>query len=298
MLEVSVGKKTRIEYLLEDNLPTLDGDAAQLGQIVMNLVINAAEAIGANGGLVAIRTGTVWCDSHMFESMWLQEVLQEGRYVFVEVSDTGCGMDRQTLDRIFDPFFTTKFTGRGLGLAAVLGIVRGHRGAIAVCSHPGEGTTFRVLFPSGHLTSVPRALPGQAEGALDAHGLILLVDDEETVRMLGRRVLERIGFEVITAQDGLEAVELFRAHRDRVRLVLLDLMMPRLDGQEALTALRAIDPDVKVILCSGYNAEDVTPRFEEARISGFLQKPYDVAALSDAIRHALHVPVTLQPPAG
>lgn len=287
MLEVSVSKKVSILYALEEGLKTLDGDVAQIGQIVMNLVINAAEAIGDEVGTITIQTGTIWCDAGMLVSMWMNEPLPEGEYVYFEVRDTGCGMAPETLSRIFDPFFTTKFTGRGLGLAAVLGIVRGHHGTIDVCSEKGYGTTFRVLFPVGRLVSKVRPAKVVEKGQPFGHGTILLVDDEEPVRDLGKKLIERLGFSALVASDGLDAIAVFRKHQAEIRCVLMDLTMPQVDGQQAMMELRKLDPGVKVIICSGYTEEDVSMRFADWNVSGFLQKPYTFEVLATQLEATL-----------
>ncbi|MCX7013742.1 MAG: response regulator, partial [Candidatus Sumerlaeota bacterium] len=208
-------------------------------------------------------------------------------YVYLGVRDTGCGIDKQIQARIFDPFFTTKFPGRGLGLAAVLGIVRGHRGAIKVYSEPGKGTTFKVLFPAA--TSPAERLEKQTERrtAWRGSGTILLVDDEETVRALGKKMLERLGFDVLTASDGREALQVYAARRDDIVCVMLDLTMPHLDGDATFRALRRIRQDVKVIMTSGYNEEEVTQRFMGRGLMGFLQKPYQLSALMSRMRECL-----------
>ncbi|MEI6563960.1 MAG: ATP-binding protein [bacterium] len=287
ILKVSLGKKIRIEYDLESGLPPVDGDSTQLQQVLMNLVINAAEAIGHDTGSITLRTGTIQCDKGMFANMWLKEDLPEGRYILVEVADTGCGMDEETLKRIFDPFFTTKFTGRGLGLAAVLGIVRGHHGALDVSSQAGLGTTFRVFFPEG------RHPPGREDSSVPVKvdwkgaGAILLVDDEEPIQRLGRKLLEQIGFTVIVAGNGKEAVEVFRQKHDLIRCVLMDVTMPKLDGKEALDEILKIDPKAKVILSSGYPEDNVAGRFQDWKMTGFLSKPYKFQTLVAHLRSAL-----------
>jgi CheY-like chemotaxis protein len=207
------------------------------------------------------------------QSLWRAsgEPLAPGRYVSLEVRDDGPGMDAETVDRIFEPFFTTKFTGRGLGLAAVLGVVRGHRGALSVESAPGRGTVFRILFaPSGQPPAAGAALPHPGRRG----ATVLLVDDEEAVREMIGEVLESEGFEVLKAEDGSRGVALFREKRDRVDVVLLDLSMPGLSGEETYRRLREIDPGVRVILSSGYDHDEARGRFGAARPAGFIQKPY------------------------
>jgi signal transduction histidine kinase/CheY-like chemotaxis protein len=280
MLEVSVSKKVTFIYNLEESLKTLDGDSAQIGQIVMNLVINAAEAIGEEAGVITLQSGTIWCDSGMLVSMWMHDKLPEGEYVYLDVQDTGAGMDPGTLSRIFDPFFTTKFTGRGLGLAAVLGIVRAHRGLIDVCSEKGCGTTFRVLFPVGKMAAKKTTSSHVAAESAPQGGLILLVDDEEAVRSLGLKFIERMGYKAIVASDGLDAIVKFRERQGEIRCVLLDLMMPKYDGHETLVELRKLNSEVKVIMCSGYTEEDVSTRFADWKVAGFIEKPYSYETLS------------------
>jgi len=291
LLDVSISKKALLRYNFASGLPAVMADASQIRQIVMNLIVNASEALEEKSGAIVITTGVMQCDRDYLKSMHLDEDLPDGLYVYFEVSDTGCGMDAETRDRIFDPFFTTKFTGRGLGLAAVLGIVRGHNGAIKVYSEPGRGTTFKVLLPAVETPAAcghePHAVTG---GAWRGSGTILLVDDEPTVRALGTRILQRAGFEVITARDGREAVDLFRAQPDTIVCVLLDLTMPRLGGEDAYRELRRIRPDVCVVLSSGYNEQEVSQRFAGKKLAGFIQKPYRAAVLLETIRRALESP--------
>ncbi|HAS84119.1 MAG TPA: histidine kinase, partial [Verrucomicrobia bacterium] len=195
-----------------------------------------------------------------------------------EVSDTGCGMDTQTIARIFEPFFTTKFTGRGLGLSAVMGIVRAHEGALRVYSEPGKGTTFKVMFPV-----VEEAKEKQDEEGVSTHwrgsGTVLLVDDEETIRAIGSKQLRHLGLDVLTAEDGRQAVAIYRERRADIDLVLLDLIMPHMNGEEAYRELRQIAPDVRVILASGYSESDIASRFAGKGLAGCLQKPYTLTNL-------------------
>ena len=282
MLEVSISKKVALQFRPEIALPRILADPTQLQQVVMNLTINASEAVGEASGLIAIRTGSKVCGSGYFKDDSPDATLPAGNYVFLEVSDTGCGMDRDTQRRIFEPFFTTKFTGRGLGMAAILGIIRGHRGAIKVYSEPGQGSTFRVYFPaSGHQRG-PEVVKG-VEEHWSGSGTVLLVDDEESVRNVGTAMLRNLGFAVLCAADGREALAVFRERREEISLVLMDLTMPNLGGEETFHELRSIDPNVEVILSSGYSEHEVTRRFLGKGISGFVQKPYTLATLREIL---------------
>jgi PAS domain S-box-containing protein len=288
LLEVSISKKCVLKFRFADNLPAIEADPTQLRQVIMNLIVNASEAIGERSGVIAVSTGTMECDRAYLAGSYLDENLPEGTYVYLEVADTGVGMDEATRVRIFEPFFTTKFTGRGLGLAAVLGIVRGHRGAIKVYTEPGRGTTFKVLFPTviGSVSPAAAPLAGSASGWRGS-GVILIVDDEEAVRVLARSMLTRVGFTVLTAADGRQGVETFRAVAEDVRLVLLDMTMPHMDGEEAFREMRRIRPDARVVLTSGYNEQDATTRFAGKGLAGFLQKPFRFETLLTVLRKAL-----------
>ena len=281
MLEVSISKKSLLRLSLNEPLPMIDGDATQLRQIVMNLVINASEAIGDKSGTIAITSGCMQCDRNYLKDVWLDENLQEGLYVFLEVADSGCGMSKETISRIFDPFFTTKFTGRGLGMAAVLGIVRGHKGAIKVYSEPGSGSSFKILLPAGARSATIFNLEVE-DVEWKGAGTVLLVDDEETIRALGSEMLRELGFEVITAEDGRQAVDIFTEQKE-VDLVILDLTMPHLDGEQTFRELRLIRPDVKVIMSSGYNEQEVTQKFLGKGLAGFIPKPYKLSTLKQVI---------------
>lgn len=286
LLEISVSKKVVIRQNLFPGLPPVKADASQLRQILMNLVLNASEAIGNKSGVILISTGVMACDHQYLSGTFVSEPLPEGDYVYIEVSDTGCGIPSEHRDRIFDPFFTTKFLGRGLGLAAVLGIVRSHGGAIKVYSEVDKGTTFKVLFPvAPGAAVVPH--PPRSVSHWTGHGVVLLAEDEETVRTLGRRMLERMGFTVIAAVDGRDCLQLFQEHAKELRLVLLDLTMPHLDGDEVFREIRRARPDLPTIIASGYTEQEIRQRFAGKGIAGFIQKPYHLNDLRDVIRHAL-----------
>jgi PAS domain S-box-containing protein len=286
MLRVSISKNAILKLNFAPNAPSVDADVSQLRQVVMNLVVNASEAIGERSGVITLSTGVMDCDRAYLSEAWLDEQLPEGMYVFIEVADTGSGMDLETRSRIFDPFFTTKFTGRGLGLAAVLGIVRGHRGAIKVYSELGRGTTFKVLFPVSHRAEV-QAEGSPVRGIYEGKGTVLLVDDDESVRAVGRKMLERIGFSVVTASDGAEAIARFRERADDIICAIVDLTMPHVDGAETFRELRRMRPGVRVILSSGYNEQDVTQRFVGKGLAGFIQKPYQLATLVSVLKEVL-----------
>jgi len=288
LMAPGVSKKAALNFALEENLPNVQGDAAQLRQIVMNLVMNASEALEGQQGAITIRTGVVQADRDYLTGGMLGRERPEGDYVFLEVEDDGCGMDGTTRDRIFDPFFTTKFTGRGLGLAAVLGIVRGHNGDIQVESSPNRGTLFRVLFPAAEAPVINYVNPtprDSKEGSPEP--TILVIDDEETVRKVARSALEREGFRVVSAKDGSEAVDILRKRRAEIDGVLLDLSMPKMDGEEVLGAIREMDTEMPVILSSGYMDDAAEQRLRQVGFTGFLPKPYAPMELVESLRLAI-----------
>lgn len=285
MLKTCISKKVLLNLNLAKDLPSIDGDPAQVRQLLMNLVINSSEAIGDKSGMVTVSTEARHFDTDYLQDTFVDDSLPDGFYVSLEVSDTGCGMDRNTQARIFEPFFTTKFTGRGLGMAAVLGIVRGHKGAIKVYSEPGIGTTFRILFPAlAEAEKEASARHLESESKWRGTGTVLLVDDEETILAVGRLMLEKLGFSVITARDGLEAVEVYRSRSNEITFVLLDLTMPRMSGEEAFRELRGINPGVRVVISSGYSEQEIAARFAGKGLTGLIQKPYQLAKLRDALK--------------
>ena len=286
LLRLSISKKCVLQLEFAPNLPMIEADAGQIRQVVMNLIINASEAMEERNGSIRLTTGSRRYGRAELDALFPRERLPPGEYVQVEIADDGCGMSAETQAKIFDPFFTTKFHGRGLGLAAVLGIVRGHRGAIAVKSEAGAGTTFRVLLPATRSRAKVVA-PPRAEPSWMGSGVVLVVDDEPTILSVARRILESLGFSVLTAADGREGVEIFRKHADRIRLVILDMTMPRLDGEEAFREMRAIRADVRAILSSGYSEQIATSRFSGKGLAAFIQKPYRYDDFRETIQRAL-----------
>ncbi|MBA3854090.1 MAG: hypothetical protein C0503_06730 [Gemmatimonas sp.] len=284
LLRAAVSKRAVLKQELTPGLPGVQADATQLRQVVMNLITNASDALPEGAGHIVLRTRVVTPDARERESVVGGTPLAPGRYLIVEVEDDGIGMDRGTLDRIFDPFFTTKQSGHGLGLAATLGIVRSHHGAIAVQSAPGKGTTMRLYLPA--MTSTARPSPSPLVGAVSAlrgYGTILLADDEPAVRDVSRRALQRAGFEVVACGDGQEALEMFRSDPDRFSALVLDLTMPRLDGEGALLAIRELRPNIPAVLSSGYARQELRPAVAALSGVAFVQKPFTVAALTAAI---------------
>jgi PAS domain S-box-containing protein len=288
LLRTSIPKSVELQLNLEDRLPAIVGDHSQFQQLIMNLTINGAEAIGEN------RNGKVTLAAY---SQFIGESIDEGfvqgdnqtppgLYVVLEVTDTGCGMDEETKSKIFDPFFTTKFTGRGLGLAAALGIVRGHSGTIRVRSDLGKGTTFTVMLPATAQAAPPAPVdPGHSD--LKGSGTVLVVDDEELVRAMSTATLKRFGYTVLTAANGQEAVDIFRLHADEITAVLLDLTMPIMSGEDAFLQIRQIRPQVPVIVSSGYNQVEAVRRFTSESFAAFIQKPYTAIQLARTLKRVL-----------
>jgi PAS domain S-box-containing protein len=285
LLTHSINKKTELRISLPENPPTVEGDAAQIQQVVMNLVTNAAEAIGEQGGIIRVSAGVMQANEAFFRETYLAPDLPAGKYVFLEVADNGCGMSKETMAKIFDPFYTTKFSGRGLGLAAVWGIVRGHGGAIHVSSSPDIGTKFRVLLPPAESSTTP-VIPPPAGMRLPsrARGLVVVIDDEAPIRALVGRLLKRMGFDVLDAADGDSGVALVRKHLKDCVLVMLDLTMPKADGAETLAGIREFAPSLPVVLMSGYSEQDVGKRISAYQTSGFLAKPFTPDMLQEHLQ--------------
>jgi PAS domain S-box-containing protein len=287
LLTVGISRHARIVPELDGHLPWIEGDATQLQQVVLNLVTNAADAIAPGEGVITLRTRREELDEAALAARFPGWDLRPGTHVVLEVSDTGKGMDEEVRTRLFDPFFTTKGPGRGLGLSAMAGILRGHRGGVRVDSAPGRGTTFTLAFPRlkrPALLSAPTA--AEAQAPLPGGLTVMVVDDEPTLRDTTARLLERRGLRVRLAEDGQDALDQLAAD-PAVDVVLLDLTMPLLDGVQALPRILELCPGAKVILSSGYTRQDVQGLLQELGAAGFLQKPYGAEELEGAIRRVL-----------
>ncbi|MBD3166687.1 PAS domain S-box protein [bacterium] len=284
LLQATIPKKIEVQFELSDQLPKVEVDVAQVRQIVTNILLNASEAIGDAAGRITVRTGEMNLTDSDLQWIHLGETMHEGRYVHVTIEDNGEGMDEETLSKMFEPFFSTRFTGRGLGLAAVQGIVRTHGGGLKVESATGTGTTFTVLFP---LAEGDGSQVEAAEENGDRAPLVMVVDDEPGVRHMAGRILERGGYRVLYAEDGREAVDLYKNHGDSIACILLDLTMPHMNGVEAFANLHALNPDVKVLISSGFTEREAMSKFTSEGIGGFIQKPYKPMALLHRIQSLL-----------
>ncbi len=288
LLKVSIAHLAGLRLELPRGIPAVSADATQIRQIVMNLVLNAADAIADRGGEIVLRTGVTAVTAETLVPCVVGADLPPGDYVFLEVSDDGTGMPPEVLGKIFDPFYTTKFSGRGLGLAAVLGIVRGHGGALAVTSVPGGGTTFRLLFPP--VAEPAPAAKGEGESRASRWrrtGDVLVVDDEMQVRFIMAEMMRSFGFTPTEAADGAEAIASLRKNPTGFEVVVLDVLMPGLSGEQTLAALRELNPGVRVLLMSGYSEEDVVRRLGATGPVRFLGKPFTRAALERELRALL-----------
>jgi PAS domain S-box-containing protein len=288
LLYDATGHGSHIFTDLADSLPLIKADPSQMQQILLNLVTNSSESIGENSGRIIITTGVQMItetDTRFWNSTG--EPLRPGPYVALEIHDNGAGMDTATLEKIFDPFFSTKFTGRGLGLPAVLGIVRAHHGGLAIDSAPDQGTNIRVVIPALTAAGHPgeKTLPNIAT----PHKAILLIDDDESVREAVADVFDSESWPIVTVSNGATGVQIYRERQNDVELVILDYAMPGMNGKETLQRLRQINPDVRVVLTSGYTEEDIIDIFEGIPYVGFMQKPYPAHKLIEQVRHFLSV---------
>jgi CheY-like chemotaxis protein len=276
---------------LTEDIPLISADPEQIQRLIMNMIVNACEAIGKNAGTVILSTGV----NNSYDdplSIGLRRIDDPeekpgaGRFVYIEISDTGCGMNEETVKVLTDPFFTTKFMGRGLGMSEVQGIVRTHKGAIFVKSEPGRGTTIRILFPVSEpapKTAERKPVHREALASDLPPKMIFVVDDEQPVRNLCDMMLNRLGYRTMMAADGDEAVGIFRKNADHIHCVLLDLTMPKKDGISVLKEMRLIRPGVKIIVSSGHSKEEIGRRFGNEGLAGILQKPFDLGELRNQL---------------
>lgn len=286
LVQAALSKKTSLAYALHDGPVFVDGDENQLLQVIMNLITNAAEALGDEEGRIVVGSELAHYDAATLDQLAAGADLPAGEYVRVTVSDTGCGMDAETMARIFDPFYTTKFTGRGLGLAAVKGIVLKHRGAILIDSKLGVGTTFAVLLPAVESAPGHHVPASEIDVPVGARRRVLIADDEASIRAILSRRLRDSGFDIIEACDGQQALDVFREDVDAIDCVLLDLSMPKLSGEEVHREMRRLREDVPVVVMSGYTEQEILNRFGEANLVGAIQKPFRAAELIAVLREA------------
>ncbi len=287
LLDVSVGKVAQLVYHLAEGLPAVIGDPTQIRQVLMNLVINASEAVEPKQGRITITTTFIEASAEYLDSLALANELQPGPFLSLEVQDNGKGMDEETRSRIFDPFFTTKFTGRGLGLAAVRGIVQGHRGGIRLYSEPNHGTLFKILLPAASHPAEQEIKPTVDFVPGSYHGYILVVDDEHSVRTVAQNALERLGFVVELATNGIDALARIRTEPQHFSLVIVDLTMPEMDGDTVIAELRRIAPHLPVLLMSGFNEQETIQRMGTRLPNAFLGKPFTIDGLLEKVQLCL-----------
>ncbi len=292
MLDAAIPKSISLVQHLDNSIPIIRADAGQLQQVIMNLITNAAEAIGNANGVITLETGIGDFDQLFLNKSSLDEKTVAGRYVWLMVSDNGCGMDGETLRKLFDPFFTTKFTGRGLGMSAVLGIIRAHKGAFLVESAPESGTTIKVLFPTADIQTAAVEIDNKdvsAQYKLIGRSLkVLVVDDEDMVRDVSTSMFDELGFETLVAASGEEALGIFRKESNCIDVVLLDQVMPNMDGVTVFKELRKVQPGIKVLLASGFSQQEVSERFKGLGLTGFIQKPYTLESLTTELKRILN----------
>ena len=284
-------KNAVISFNVDADVMLVEADASQIRQVIINLIMNASDALRGRAGLITVTAGCMQADREYLRNTYVDDHIKAGPYFFVDISDTGCGMTSATATRIFEPFYSTKGPSHGLGLAAVLGILRSHGGAIHVESEVGRGSTFRILLPAipGSVNALPPVNEASRECDDFGHdaGTVLVVDDEEIVRATTRGVLEHAGFQVLIANDGDSALEIFREQHERIGAVLLDLSMPNLSGEATLRELQRIDPKVRVVLTSGYSEPETAERFAILGVANFLRKPSTATEMSACVRRVL-----------
>ncbi len=285
LLEASISRQCSLQFEIGNPLPLMEGDEGQLRQVAVNLVTNASESLGQESGNVWFRVGTMSADADYLDDTFGTTDLAEGKFLYLEIEDDGSGISSGDRGKIFEPFFSTRFSGRGLGLAAVLGIVQSHRGAIKLQSEPGTGTCIRILFP---VSDGDTSSPNRGRTPKDAiEGRVLVVDDDDAVRELMTELLSRAGFEVLPATNGEEAVERMRAEGERISAIVLDIDMPGMDGGQALREIRELRTDVPVVVVTGHDEGEIGKRIGDQKVSGLVRKPFDEHELSETIQDAI-----------
>jgi len=289
LLKATISKNIVIKPDFLADIEPITGDASQLRQVVMNLVINAAEAIDEAQGEIHVSLTRSAFNPGQPENDHLGKIIPEGSYICLNVSDTGCGLDVESKRRIFEPFYTTKFTGRGLGMSAVLGIINSHGGALQLFSQLGQGTTFKVYMPIQKSDSSrdEDSTVSTPSSPWNGSGTVLLVEDEEQVRLIAKALLKRFGFTVLEAVNGKEALELYRKNATDITLVVTDMGMPIMDGYELFNELKKLKPELPIIISSGYGDAEVSSRIDMDKIAGLISKPYGSDQLREVLKKAL-----------
>ena len=288
MLKATTSQNVIIRADLPASMPDILGDASQLRQVVMNLIINASEAIGENQGVIKVSLARTEIKTGQSDKDHNGKIIPAGHYICLDINDSGCGMDNETRQRIFEPFFTTKFTGRGLGMSALLGIITAHKGALQLSSEPGKGTTFKVYLPVQISASAEEGSPHQeAQTPWKGSGTVLLVEDEEQGLFVGKAILKAIGFTVIGASNGREALVMYKENAADITLVLTDMGMPVMDGYELFRELKMINPELPIVISSGFGDSDVTARIPRKEIAGLIHKPYDPDQLREVLKRVV-----------
>ena len=289
ILKSSIAKRVNLDIQLDHHLAAIEADAGQIKQVIMNLVINASEAIGDHIGRVQVKTLQRHLSQNDIVALLGSDHMQAGNFIILQIIDDGCGMDEATRKKIFDPFFTTKFTGRGLGMSAILGIVRGHQGGLKVSSKIGTGTQFDVYFPASDQLVTPQIqeLVSNTDDVISIQSTVLVVDDEAMLREIAESILQEMGIKVLLAEDGVQALQILQRHQTEIDVVMLDMTMPKMGGEECYRQLRTFAPDLDVIICSGFAETEVRMHFVAANHIDFLQKPYRPENLDEKIRTVL-----------
>lgn len=286
LIGVSLNKSAEVKYDLNKSILPVEVDSVQIRQIIMNLLTNASDALGDKPGIISVETGVFHLDPIFMQgNFWGADSIQEWKdYNYVKVEDNGSGMTQETISKIFDPFFTTKFSGRGLGLAAVLGIVQAHNGALKVSSHPGDGSCFWFLLPTSHKRKSKKKKSIKVSKKWKGHGTVLIADDESDLRDALNHYSKCNGFKTLLAKDGLEAIEIFKEHKDEISIVLLDMTMPRMNGKELYDEIIKLTPDMRVILMSGYTEKKIEQEMNLSKSIAFIKKPFRLVELKNVMQ--------------